>query len=66
MYAMYVPGAFKTLLLVLIRERRMHGRRNGLIGRTSMLYERAGQFEKAVHCKVTRHLKTEALVGLKT
>ena len=35
---------------------------NGLIGRTSMLNERAGQFYKAVHCRAARQLKTGARV----
>ena len=30
-----------------------------------MLNEHAGQFYKAVHCKVTRQLKPEAQMGLK-
>ena len=34
--------------------------KQAIIGRTSMLNERAGQFHKAVHCKMTRQLKTEA------
>ena len=28
-----------------------------------MLNERTGQFQKEVHCRVTRQLKTEAQVG---
>ena len=43
----------------------MRERRNGLIGRTSMLNERAGQFYKGVHCKVTGDVKTEGPNGLK-
>ena len=38
-------------------------RTNGLIGRTSMLHERTGQFHKA-RCKVTRQLRTEDRMGL--
>ena len=34
--------------------------KQAIIGRTSMLSECAGQFHKAVHCKMTRQLKTEA------
>ena len=41
-------------------------RRNKLICHASMLNERAGQFYKAVHCKVTRHLKTHGRIGLET
>ena len=32
----------------------MCGRRKRIIGRTSVLNERAGQLKKAVHCDVTR------------
>ena len=31
-----------------------------------MLNERAGQFYKAVHCKVTKDLKTQGRIGLET
>ena len=31
-----------------------------------MLNEHAGQFYKAVHCKVMRHLKTQGQIGLET
>ena len=48
------------------RERRRSSRRNGVIGRTAMLNEQAGQLYKAVHCKVTRQLKTRTRKGLKT
>ena len=40
--------------LISYREGRKRGRQNGLICLTSMLNERARQFNKAVHCKVTR------------
>ena len=33
-----------TYFLTVTRDRRRRGRRNGLIGRTSMLIEQAGQF----------------------
>ena len=39
--------------------------KQAIIGRTSMLNERAGQFHKAVHCKMTRQLKTEDDLALK-
>ena len=42
----------------------MCGRRNGLIGRTSMMNERSGQFYMVAHCKLTRKWKTEARMGL--
>ena len=55
----WFPRNFNVIYTV--RERRRRGRRNGLIGRTSMLNERAGQFYKAVYCKVVRQLN--GLIG---
>ena len=43
-----------------IKNRSINRERRRLLGRTSMLNERAGQFYKVVHCSVTRQLKTEA------